>query len=61
MFTNYFLYLNTLPKIEKENQIIMILLFFMIMMGIAGILAFVKYKYEGKVKNEKLKKFLEKI
>lgn len=61
MFTNYLLYLITLTKAERMNHIIAVFIFFMIMLVIAGILSFIKYKYEDKAKNKTFKKFLEKI
>lgn len=61
MYMEYLLYLSTLTKTERNKQILMIVIFWIIMLIIAGGLELLKYKYKGKTKNKKFQKFLEMI
>jgi len=61
MYTEYLLYLNVLEKAERNKQLLMIVIFWIIMLIIAGGLELLKYKYKDKTKNKKFQKFLEMI
>ena len=50
MFTNYLIYLNTLSKEKKIEQILIILVFFLILLTICFLL---KLKFIDKNKNKK--------
>lgn len=61
MYMEYLLYLSALTKTERNKQILMIVIFWIIMLTIAWGLELLKYKYKGKTKNKKFQKFLEMI
>lgn len=61
MYMQYFIYLNSLNNTQKKEQIVILGIFWISLLIIAGILEVIKYKYKDKIKNKKLKKFLEKI
>lgn len=61
MYMQYFIYLNSLNNTQKKEQIVILGIFWISLLTIAGILEVIKYKYKDKIKNKKLKKFLEKI
>lgn len=44
MYVDYFFYLSTLAQEEKNKQILTIILIWIIMLGVAGIVEFIKYK-----------------
>ena len=61
MFTNYWIYLIYLPKEEQFEQLVIILISFLILFIISLFLFFLKLKFQDKTKNKLFKKFLEKI
>ena len=61
MFTNYWIYLISLPKEEQFEQLVIILISFLILLIISLFLIFLKLKFQDKTKNKLFKKFLEKI
>ena len=61
MFTNYWIYLISLPKEEQFEQLVIILISFLILFIISLFLIFLKLKFQDKTKNKLFKKFLEKI
>ncbi len=61
MYMQYFIYLNSLNNTQKKEQIVILGIFWISLLTIAWILEVIKYKYKDKIKNKKLKKFLEKI
>ena len=61
MFTNYWIYLISLPKEEQFEQLAIILISFLILFIISLFLIFLKLKFQDKTKNKLFKKFLEKI
>lgn len=44
MYTDYLFYLSTLTEAERNKQILAIILIWAIMLLIAGIIEFIKYK-----------------
>ena len=61
MFTNYFIYLNTISKEEQIKQILILLASFAILLSICGILKFIKWKFINKTKNNIFQKFLKQL
>lgn len=61
MYMEYLLYLNVLTEVERNEQILMIIIFWITMLAIAGVIELLKYKYKNKTKNTKFQKFLENI
>ena len=61
MFTNYWIYLISLPKEEQFEQLVIILISFLILFIISVFLIFLQLKFQDKTKNKLFKKFLEKI
>ena len=61
MYMQYFIYLNSLNNTQKKEQIVILRIFWISLLTIERILEVIKYKYKDKIKNKKLKKFLEKI
>ena len=61
MITNYIIYLNTLSNIEKDKQISIIFIFFIIILLICGILYLIKKKFLKENKNTIFQKFLKKL
>ena len=61
MFTNYWIYLISLPKEEQFEQLVIILISFLSLFSISLFLIFLKLKFQDKTKNKLFKKFLEKI
>lgn len=59
MITNYWIYLNVLPKEEKTKQILILLSFFLILLAIAGFLKFLKIKFMNAEKNSLFQRFLK--
>ena len=61
MFSNYFIYLNTLPKEEAIKQVFMILIFFFLLITLYCIFSYLKYKFMKKNNKKSLiKKFQKK-
>lgn len=48
MYTDYLFYLNTLTEAERNKQILTIILIWTVMLLIAGIIEFIKYKIKKK-------------
>lgn len=48
MISNYLFYLNTLPRTEKNKQLFIILIFFLILFALCGLLEFLRYKFKSK-------------
>lgn len=61
MITNYIIYLNTLSNVEKDKQISIIFIFFIIILLICGILYLIKKKFLKENKNTIFQKFLKKL
>ena len=61
MFTNYWIYLISLPKEEQVKQLAIILISIFILFIICMFFVFLKLKFQDKAKNRFFKKFLEKI
>ena len=61
MISNYLIYLNTLPKNEKFEQILIILAFFLILFSICCFLEFLKLKFTDETKNSLFQKFLKNL
>lgn len=61
MYTNYLVYLYTLPREEKSRQIFILLVFFIILLAISGFLKFLKFKFLNVNKNSKFQNFLKKL
>lgn len=59
MLSNYIIYLTTLPKGEKEEQILIIVSSLLILFILCAFLEFVKYKFLDKNKNTLFQKFLK--
>lgn len=55
MYTDYLLYLNQLTEPAKSEQLMIMILFFAIMLIMAGILEFIKNIYKNKKKTKKSK------
>lgn len=53
MIANYLIYLNTLPKEEKFEQILIIIIFFFILIIISILLTLLKLKLLKKFQNNK--------
>ena len=61
MFTNYWIYLISLPKEEQFEQLVIILISFLILFIISLFLIFLKLKFHDKTKNKLFKKKIKKI
>lgn len=61
MNLNYLIYLSTLSKEEKFNQICIILIFFLVLLALCGILKFVKSNFMDETKNSLFQRFLKKL
>lgn len=61
MITNYIIYLNTLSNVEKNKQIALIFIFFIIILIICGILYLIKKKFLKENKNTLFQKILKKL
>ena len=59
MISNYFIYLSNLPKEEKFEQLLIILVFFLILFAICCFLEFLKLKFKDETKNSLFQKFLK--
>lgn len=53
MYMEYLLYLNVLTKAERNRELLMIAIFWIIMLTLAWGLELLKYKYKRKTKNKK--------
>ena len=61
MFSNYLIYLYTLPKEEKIEQILLLLAFFAVLLAICGLLTFIKLKFLNDNKNSLFQRFLKRL
>lgn len=61
MISNYFIYLNNLPKEERFEQLLIILVFFLILFAICCFLEFLKLKFKDETKNSLFQKFLKNL
>ena len=61
MISNYFIYLNNLPKEEKIEQILILLAFFTILFIICCVIEFLKLKFINKNKNNFFQKILKNL
>ena len=61
MISNYFIYLNNLPKEEKFEQILILLAFFTILFIICCVIEFLKLKFINQNKNNFFQKILKKL
>ena len=61
MISNYFIYLNNLPKEEKIEQILILLAFFTILFIICCVIEFLKLKFINQNKNNFFQKILKKL
>ena len=59
MISNYLIYLSTLPKEEKLEQILIVLAFFLILFAVCCFLEFFKFKFKDENKNSLFQKFLK--
>ena len=56
MYMEYLLYLNTISKAERDEQLLMITIFLIIILILAGGVELLKYKFKNKAKNKKFYK-----
>lgn len=61
MISNHLIYLATLSKDERLKQMFITLLFFIILIGISGLLKFLKLKFMDENKKSLFQSFLRKI
>lgn len=61
MFSNYFIYLSTLPKEEKIEQIFTILLLMLILFIFCVIIELLKSKFRDKNKDNLFQKYLKSL
>ncbi len=61
MFTNYFIYFNTLPKSQKFDQLFTILMFVFTLFAIGECLSYLKSKYLTIDKNSLWQRILKKL
>ena len=59
MYMEYLLYLNTISKAERDEQLLMITIFLIIILILAGGVELLKYKFKNKAKNKKFQKLLQ--
>lgn len=61
MISNYFIYLNNLPKEKKFEQILILLAFFTILFIICCVIEFLKLKFINQNKHNFFQKILKKL
>lgn len=61
MITNYLIYLVSLPKEEKIKQFLIMLGFFLFLLVICSLLAFLKAKFLNKSNDSLFQNFLKKL
>lgn len=59
MFSNYLIYLNSLPNEQKNQQLFIILKFFTVLFLICVFLDFLKKKFRDETKDTMFQRFLK--
>lgn len=59
MFSNYLIYLNSLPNEQKNEQLLILLTFFIVLFLICVFLDFLKKKFRDETKDTMFQRFLK--